>query len=248
VDGAERGRLVTRLSPRRHPADPPLDAGCHELSFPGVGRALLRVPTGLDGRPPVVLVTLHGAGGSAAGMLTLVAAAADRHGLLVLAPQSTRSSWDVIHGDYGPDVRLLDAALAHVLTLYPVVPGNLAISGFSDGASSAVSLGIANGDLFAHVLAWSPGFAAPRVQNGRPRFFVSHGTGDSVLPIGRCSRPLVASLRSAGYDVEYLEFDGPHMVPPEVVEASTRWLADAAPGDDGPPVGSRAGPPQADGG
>jgi phospholipase/carboxylesterase len=228
VDDAQRGRLSSRPSAGRQAADEPPGGGSHELPLSDAGRAWLRVPAAGVSEPPVLLLTLHGAGGTAAGMLTMVAAAADRHGLLVLAPQSTRRTWDMIVDDYGPDVRLLDAALAHVFALYRVGVGNLAISGFSDGASYAVSLGIANGDLFEHVIAWSPGFAAPRVQQGRPRFFVSHGTGDAVLPIARCSRPLVASLRSAGYDVEYLEFDGPHVVPPEVVEESARWLVDAS--------------------
>lgn len=127
-------------------------------------------------------------GGRAAGMLTMLAEVADRHGLLVVAPQSTRSSWDVIHGRYGPDVRLVDEALAQAFHDHAVDPAHLAISGFSDGASYALSLGIANGDLFGHVMAWSPGFAAPQVDNGRPRFFVSHGTRDQVLPVDRCSR------------------------------------------------------------
>ncbi len=235
MHGAESGRLTSRASAAADAVEPP-GGGCHELALAGGGRVWLRVPTGTPNRRLLLVVTFHGAGGSATGMLALMNESADRHGLLVLAPQSTRSSWDMIHGELGPDVRLLDAALAHVFAHYSVDPGNLAISGFSDGASYAMSLGIANGDLFRHVIAWSPGFAAPRLHAGRPRFFVSHGTGDQVLPIGRCSRPLVASLRSAGYEVTYVEFDGPHVVPPAVVEESTRWLAEAA-RDDRPPRG-----------
>ena len=70
-----------------------------------------------------------------------------------------------------------------------------AVSGFSDGASYALSLGVANGDLFDSVIAFSPGVLAPRVSKGRPRFFVSRGTEDQVLPIGRTSRRLVPELR-----------------------------------------------------
>jgi len=175
------------------------------------------------------VVTLHGAGGRAQGMLTMMADAADRFGLLLLAPQSSRASWDLIHGGFGPDVRLLDTALAQVLEDHPVDPAHLAVSGFSDGASYALSLGIANGDLFTHVLAWSPGFAAPRMENGRPRIFVSHGTADEVLPIDRCSRRLVPGLRSEGYDVDYEEFDGGHEVPPELLDRSLRWFLEPAP-------------------
>jgi phospholipase/carboxylesterase len=129
-----------------------------------------------------LVVALHGAGGQAHGMLTMLAEAADRHGVLMLAPQSTRASWDVVQGRYGPDVRLLDAALSQVLDDYPVDPAHLAVSGFSDGASYALSLGITNGDLFSHVIAWSPGFARPRSSTAGPA--CSSPTGR----VTRCSR------------------------------------------------------------
>jgi phospholipase/carboxylesterase len=87
-----------------------------------------------------------------------------------------------------------------------------------------VSLGIANGDLFTHLIAFSPGFAAPDAQIGRPAVFVTHGVEDRVLPIDRCSRRLVPRLRSAGYDVAYTEFDGGHIVPGDLAEAAVAWL------------------------
>jgi phospholipase/carboxylesterase len=80
----------------------------------------------------------------------------------------------------------------------------LAIGGFSDGASYALSLGISNGDLFTHVLAFSPGFMAPAGRTGSPHIFVSHG----VLPIDRCSRKIVPDLERGGCNVLYWEFDG----------------------------------------
>jgi len=36
---------------------------------------------------------------------------ADAHGLILLAPDSRGVTWDVIRGAYGPDVRLIAAAL-----------------------------------------------------------------------------------------------------------------------------------------
>jgi phospholipase/carboxylesterase len=75
------------------------------------------------------------------------------------------------------------------------------------------------------VLAFSPGFMAPPGQTGKPRLFVSHGTQDTVLPIDRCSRRIVPLVERAGYDVRYVEFDGGHTVPPEIVqEALARFL------------------------
>ena len=60
-------------------------------------------------------------------------------------------------------------ALTHVLTTYVVDASHLAISGFSDGASYALSLGRANADLFTHVIAFSPGFVALAPWVGTPR-------------------------------------------------------------------------------
>jgi predicted esterase len=45
-----------------------------------------------------------------------------------------------------------------------------------------------------------------------------------VLPIDRCSRRIVPTLRRAGYDVTQREFDGGHAVPPEVVHDAADWF------------------------
>ena len=56
-------------------------------------------------------------------------------------------------------------ALEQVFARHAVDAGHLAIGGFSDGASYALGLGLANGDFFRDVLAFSPGFVPP----GGPR-------------------------------------------------------------------------------
>jgi predicted esterase len=145
---------------------------------------------------------------------------AERHGVLLLAPTSEGGSWDVIRGGYGPDVEHLDRALASVFSAFDVDPKCIAVGGFSDGASYALSLGIINGALFSDVLAFSPGFAAPTQAEDSPRVFMSHGTEDTVLPIERCSRRLAPRLRQAGFDVDYREFLGGHVVPEAIVEAA----------------------------
>ncbi len=66
---------------------------------------------------------------------------------------------------------------------------------------------------------------APAGQQGKPRVYVSHGTGDRVLPIDRCSRKIVPQLRRAGYDVRYHEFNGPHTVPVEIAQEAADWFA-----------------------
>jgi predicted esterase len=187
---------------------------------------LLRVPPGLgDGAPARLVLGLHGAGGDATAGLAPLAAAADAHRLLLLAPGSHASTWDVVRDDWGPDVRRIDDALAAVFATFPVAPDRLAISGFSDGASYALSLGLANADLFTHVLAFSPGFVVPAPRTGTPSVYISHGRDDRVLPIDRTTRRIVPALRSAGVPVEVHEFDGPHVVPADIAEEAAQRLS-----------------------
>lgn len=186
---------------------------------------LLYVPASLAPETPAALVVLlHGAGGNARDTLRLLRDRADAEGFLLLVPESRGTSWDIIRGGYGPDVAFLDRALAAVFARYAVAPERVMLAGFSDGASYALSLGVMNGELFRHVVAFSPGFMAPRSSSGRPRIYVSHGTRDTVLPIDPCSRRLVPRLRGDGYEVLYREFDGPHTVPAEVVREALAWL------------------------
>nr|WP_282600109.1 PHB depolymerase family esterase [Patulibacter sp. SYSU D01012] len=182
--------------------------------------------------PSPLVVLLHGAGGAAEAGIELLREHADEHGLLLLAPDARRATWDRVRGTFGPDVAFVQRALQQLLARHPVDPRRVALGGFSDGASYALSLGLGNGDLFTHLIALSPGFAAPPVRVGRPRIFVSHGVEDEVLPIDRCSRRLVPMLREEGYDVRYEEFADGHAVPPWLAAEAVRWFA-AADGPDG---------------
>ena len=175
--------------------------------------------------PAPLLVWLHGAGGDAAGAVRLIEGPARRAGVPLLVPEARGATWDVIAGGYGPDVAFLDAALARSFDVLAVDPGRVAIGGFSDGASYALSLGLGNGDLFRAILAFSPGFAAPARVVGTPAVFVSHGVADDVLPIGPCSRRIVPRLREAGYAVRYEEFEGGHFVPEDLAVAALGLLA-----------------------
>jgi len=191
------------------------------------GLVHLPPPRADDGCAPLV-VLLHGARSTAQAGLAPLLALADAAGLVLLAPQSRGTTWDVIHGGFGPDVARLDALLAEVFAAVAIDPARVALSGFSDGASYALSLGLGNGDLFTHLVAFSPGFALPAGRVGRPRAFVSHGTEDRVLPVARCSRVIVPALRAAGLDVTYEEFAGGHVVPPALARRAVAWLAGPA--------------------
>jgi predicted esterase len=219
-EGARHGRLAFRI---RRPVEPAARTGLLQLGAQnGAELGLAWVPPAAATHPVRLVLVLHGAGGSARQGLELMLAAARERQLLLVAPSSRASTWDVIGTGYGPDVRSIDRLLETIAAAYPVA--SLTFAGFSDGASYALSLGLANGDVGDTVIAFSPGFAAPLVRHGRPRVFISHGRGDRVLPIDRCSRRLVRELQRDGYPVRYEEFDGGHVVPGETVDNAVAWL------------------------
>ena len=170
-----------------------------------------------------LLVMLHGAGGRGERVSQRYHDFARRFGFVLVAPDSSGVTWDVIRSAWGPDVVTIDRTLEIAFRQYDVDPRHLAIGGFSDGASYALSLGLTNGDLFSHVLAFSPGFAVPPSRHGYPRIFIAHGSEDTVLPIEN-TRGLVARLRDAHYDVRFDEFRGPHTTPEAVANAGFAWF------------------------
>lgn len=216
-----RGRLSFAVRPTTGDAA----AGTEEpLGLDEPRDGLLYVPDTAEPGAPI-LVFLHGATGSGRGHLRAVLAAADRYGVILVAPDSRGdTSWDLIEQrTFGPDVAFLDRALDAVVDRVDGDIDRVAIGGVSDGASYALSLGLTNGDIFTTVIAFSPGFLVVPGTVGKPRVFVSHGTADPVLPIDSCSRQLVPPLRDAGYDVEYREFDGGHTVPPAISDGALGW-------------------------
>jgi predicted esterase len=221
--GVEAGRLSAR--PRSGVAAS-LQSGPLGLGAGGRDGVIQMPGTIPDGNVPL-LVFLHGATQNGAGMLRRVGPVADQLGIAVLAPDSRDTSWDAITGRFGEDVVFLNRALEFVFERLPVDSARVGIGGFSDGASYALSLGLANGDLFPRVVACSPGFVVSTTPQGRARFFISHGISDQILPINQCSRVIVPRLRSLGYEVTFREFEGRHELPADIAGEALRWLAAA---------------------
>jgi len=232
VPDEERERLHRRGRLSSHPR-PPVPSvppsGLVPLQLSGSDRdgVLYVPPSYAHGTPAPMIVSLHGAGGSGRRSLARLRDPADELGLLLLSPDSRGTTWDVVRSGFGPDAEFLDRALDLVFTRYAVDPSRIVAEGFSDGASYALSLGLLNGDLFTHVIAFSPGFVLAERRRGLPRCFVSHGVRDPVLPIDRCGRRIVRELRRDHYDVRYTEFEGGHVVPPAIARAAVDWLLSA---------------------
>ncbi|ORW49925.1 phospholipase [Mycobacterium parmense] len=204
---------------------PPEPPGLHRLDLGRGDDGLLYVPAGYraDVAAPLV-VLLHGAGGDARGGIDPLLRFADESGVLLLAPASVGITWKVVFGSFGPDVASIDRGLAYVFARFAVDPEFVGIGGFSDGASYALSVGLTNGDLFTHVIAFSPGFSAPSHKTGRPAIYLTHGVEDRVLPIEFTSRRLRPRLEQFGYHVEYEEFYDGHVVPSDRAKRGLDWF------------------------
>ncbi|HWR54221.1 MAG TPA: PHB depolymerase family esterase [Bryobacteraceae bacterium] len=221
--GAQRGRLTVR---RVKPSEA-IEPGLHSLGLAPERDGLLYVPPSYSPRERMPLIVfLHGAGGTAQRAIHPMQPLADKYGFLVLAPDSRGRTWDAILGTLGPDVAFLDLALEWAFRRCNVNYSRVAVSGFSDGASYALTLGVVNGTLFSHAIAFSPCFLNSPDRSGLPAIFISHGTRDEVLPIKVCSRRIVPQLRDAGYSVNYVEFDGPHKAPSDIRERAVKWFMD----------------------
>jgi predicted esterase len=137
---------------------------------------------------------------------------ADAKGFVMLAPDSREATWDAIRSGFGPDIDFINKALAATFERVNVDPARMAIAGFSDGATYALSVGLANGDHFPNVIAFSPGYVVDATPHGQPKIFIAHGVNDPILPIDNCSRRIVPALRNGGYNVTYHEFAGGHRI------------------------------------
>lgn len=206
-------------------------AGIHSIVVGGdIRDCWLVVPTGYDpSRAWPMAVFFRGAVTPARNYMDSFQPAADEFGMILLAPEARGRTWDLILGQFGPDVSFINAAIQEAYRTVHVDRNRVYCSGFSDGASYSLSLGLTNGDVFPRVAAYSPGFIQAAGLHGHPEFFITHGTQDVVLPIETTSRQIVPELRLGGYDVDYREFDGPHAVSLSLFRSSIEWMARTTP-------------------
>jgi predicted esterase len=187
--------------------------------------AVLQIPQSAVKSPLPLLVMLHGATQSAEDMFWYLGSTPEEAGVVVLAPNSRGTTWDAIRNTFADDVNDLNRALERTFEKVAIDPARVALGGFSDGATYAISLGLINGDLFNSVIAFSPGFVIDGEGHGKPRFFISHGTHDHILPIDRCGRRIAAGLKARGFEVNFREFDGDHEIPADVAREGLKFIS-----------------------
>jgi predicted esterase len=94
------------------------------------------------------------------------------------------------------------------------------VAGFSQGAAIAADVAVEEPTVDA-MASLSPCFMVLRGQLPKRkglRVLLAHGTRDEICPVVE-SRSLAPVLEAAQVPVQYVEFDGGHLIPPEVVRA-----------------------------
>ena len=177
--------------------------------------------------PLPLIVLLHGASGYPLGFLENMEPIADRRGLILLYPHSRGQTWDFIQNMAaerdpwrgGLDTRRLDQSMADLFARAEIDSRHVVLLGFSDGASYALSLGVANPRLFNAVVALSPGMFVPsnRAERGQ-RVFVAHGRRDHILSFDNTSETIVRDLGGLGVALRFRPFDGDHEIDPTVLD------------------------------
>ncbi len=184
--------------------------------------ARMRITPGESKHPRGLVLAFHGAGGSPRDGLFVFREAWDEPGLVLLAPDALGSTWSALNGE-DRDLVTVNRALAEVWGRCRIDPTRVAVGGFSDGATHALSIGLQNGAIFRSVMALSPGGLLAVAHRGKPRVFIAHGTGDDVLPYSRSREHIVPGLRRSGYRVTFRSFTGGHEVPTSISRAAVRW-------------------------
>lgn len=218
------GRLTA--NPVKPASNKAVVTGLQPLGLEKEKDGLIYVPESYASDHPAALaVMLHGAGARAEQGLSLLRRYADEHNIILIAPAARTYSWDIIASDaFGADIIYIDQALVQTFQTYAIDPKHIAIGGFSDGASYGLCLGLTNGDLFTHIIAFSPGFAYTLEMRGKPSVFISHGVHDAVLPIDSCGRRLAPQLMNQGLEVVYREFNGAHEIPADISKSAVEWF------------------------
>lgn len=223
-DSYKTGHLTIQPGSRKVQSE--TESGLQPLLLNQKKECLLYVPATYHPDTPAALaLMLHGAGGNAAHGASYIKAYADAKNIILLSPASHDYSWDIIAANsFGTDVLFIDGALSYVFDQFSINPSRVAIGGFSDGASYALSIGLSNGDLFTHIIAFSPGFYYTYENRGKPSIYISHGTADDVLPIDPCSRRIIPKLKQEGLAIVYEEFNGRHEIPPSISKGAVDWF------------------------
>ena len=221
-----QSRDAAGQAPAPAPATPAIPYGQSRLGLSDDDRdATLYIPKSYQpGVPMPVMMMLHGFAGTGEGVRGMFPLA-EEFGVIMIAPESRGLTWGRSIPGFDDDVRYLGPAYRHVAGMVDIDETRVALGGVSDGAGYALSMGLAYGDSFNHLVIFMAGQMIPYRNQGKPKIFMAHGVDDTQMPIDKTARIYVPKLKAEGYEVTYHEYQGGHRVPPAEIRAAFEWFA-----------------------
>ena len=180
------------------------------------------------GVPIPLMMMLHGFAGTGEGVRGMFPLA-EEFGVVMIAPESRGLTWGRSIPGFDDDVRYLGPAYRRVAEIVDIDTTRVALGGVSDGAGYALSMGLAYGDSFNHLIIFMGGQMIPYRNQGKPKIFMAHGVDDTQMPIDKTARVYLPRLKADGYDVTYHEYSGGHRVPPAEIRAAFEWFVGTKP-------------------
>jgi phospholipase/carboxylesterase len=122
---------------------------------------------------------------------------------------------------------------------YRIDAARQAITGFSDGASYALAVGLSNPRIFSVVMGWAAGFLAIdpqqlRPDDPKPRVLLEYGKHDQLFPFEQVALPMREALQRLGYDVTFwVDDDGIHWPRQNLLADMLDWFLDPSGVDSG---------------
>ena len=183
-------------------------------------KSFIYIPKGIASPAPLI-VLLHGAGGEAREFVEQFELDANARGVVLLSVKSSGRTWAQRKPkDDEADVANIKAAILALNGKVTIDPARTTVMGFSDGASYALSVGMAYPELFRTIVAFSPGYAfAPSRLETEQRIFIAHSRRDPILPADN-TRRMIQGLEHAGFKPEVHWFNGGHEIDPQVKKAA----------------------------
>jgi phospholipase/carboxylesterase len=170
-----------------------------------------------------LVVMLHGFSGWGDNQRRLFDLA-EELGFIVVAPESRDITWGKEAPGFDQDVRYIGAAFRHVGSLVDVDFDHVALGGQSDGAGYALTMGLAYGDTFNHLIILAGGgLIEPIRRQGKPKIFIAQGVKDTTMPPDVSGRKNLALLKD-DYDVTYREHEGGHATPLVITREALLWF------------------------
>lgn len=197
--GALAGFIVAASAAAQQPGGPKSDDACPAASGCIVASGSYRIllpPQAVAGERVGAIVYFHGYQGTAEEVITDpgLAAAARRLGAALIAPDGAGRSWSFPGSParQRDEFTFVEQVLDDVVARFPVDPGRILASGFSQGGSMVWYLACRMPQRFAAFAPIAGAFWEPLPENceaPRPPMIHVHGTSDMTVPLaGRTLR------------------------------------------------------------